>query len=111
MAGGAVAAIVRRSSFIVTFPTTPVALIQASIAASIVAGVHGDIQAALIALPIMVLLTGLWQIVFGLSGLGRVIKFTPYPVFAGFVTGVGISPFIRCRHCLVSAPSPNWLQV
>ena len=33
---------------------------------------------------------GLLQIVFGVTGLGRAIKFVPYPVIAGFMNGVAL---------------------
>jgi MFS superfamily sulfate permease-like transporter/CRP-like cAMP-binding protein len=89
VAGGIAAAIFRTSSFVWTFPTTPIALVQASSAGAILATLEGDTGMAVAALPMMVVLVALWQILFGATGLSRVIKFTPYPVIAGFVTGVG----------------------
>ncbi len=88
--GGIVAALVRRSSFIMSFPTTPIALVQASIGASVLASIDGDVAAAIAAMPVLVVMVGLWQILFGATGLSRIIKFTPYPVVAGFVSGVGL---------------------
>ena len=36
------------------------------------------------------LLAGLAQIVFGLIGIGRLIRFIPYPVVSGYLSGVGL---------------------
>jgi SulP family sulfate permease len=36
------------------------------------------------------LMAGLIMIVMGLAGLGRIIKFMPYPVTTGFTTGIGV---------------------
>ena len=49
----------------------------------------------------VIFLAGLIQISFGLSGIGKWIKFIPYPVISGFMSGIGviiiilqINPFI-----------------
>ena len=87
---GTVAALARRSSFVVTVPTTPVALIQASFAATLLDVFHGDMALTLAAMPLCALTVGLLQLLFGLSGLARLVKFAPYPVIAGFTTGIGL---------------------
>jgi sulfate permease, SulP family len=87
--GGLFAAMLRRSSFLTTGPTTLMALIQASFLGSLVYSV-GDLQIALVALPVCAMLAGLWQIGFGLTGVSRLIKLTPYRVTAGFVSGIGL---------------------
>ena len=89
VAGGIAASIFGQSSFVTTIPTMAIALVQASSVGALVASWHGDASAVSSALPIMVLLVGIWQIVFATTGLSRIIKFTPHPVLAGFVTGIG----------------------
>jgi MFS superfamily sulfate permease-like transporter len=37
-----------------------------------------------------VFLAGLWQTIFGLAGVAKVIKFTPHPVLVGFLNGVSV---------------------
>ncbi|HOK00161.1 MAG TPA: sulfate permease [Termitinemataceae bacterium] len=44
-------------------------------------------------LIVATLLAGLMLIVMGLSGLGRLIKFIPYPVTTGFTTGIALLIF------------------
>ena len=89
VAGGVAGAVFRSSSFVATNPTTPTALVQASSVAALL-GSLGDAATTIAALPILILLVGAWQILFGVTGLSRVIKFTPYPVLAGFVSGLAI---------------------
>src|SRR5205085_5663697 len=50
----------------------------------------GNLALTGIAMAICILLAGLWQIAFGVIGVGHIIKFTPHPVLAGFVNGVAV---------------------
>jgi SulP family sulfate permease len=47
-------------------------------------------QAALLLLTLIGLLCGALQALFGLIGLGRLIKYMPYPVVSGYLSGVGL---------------------
>jgi MFS superfamily sulfate permease-like transporter len=87
---GIVGALARRSSFVVTLPSTPIALIQASFAATLLDAFQGNATLAFAAVPFLAITVGLTQIVFGASGLSRLVKFAPYPVVAGFGTGIGL---------------------
>ena len=88
IAGGAVAALVRRSSFVVSYPTTPICVIQGSILLGLTAlpGVTG--ATLVLAMTLCILLAGLWQLLFACTGMARAMRFVPHPVMAGFVTGV-----------------------
>ncbi|MDR1239203.1 MAG: sulfate permease [Treponema sp.] len=44
-------------------------------------------------LTLAALMAGLWLVVIGFTGLGRFIKFIPYPVTTGFTTGIGVLIF------------------
>jgi SulP family sulfate permease len=39
------------------------------------------------------LMAGLWLVIIGFTGLGRFIKFIPYPVTTGFTAGIGVLIF------------------
>lgn len=74
---------------LISAPTGPMLVIQvAAIAALYKAGLKGDELIA--GLTALLLVMGLLQFLIGLSGGGRLIKFLPYPVVAGFITGSGI---------------------
>ena len=44
----------------------------------------------LLLLELVALLTGGMQIALGLFGVGRLIKFVPFPVVSGYLSGVGL---------------------
>lgn len=47
-------------------------------------------EAVLLRLALIALICGLLQLLFGLVGIGRLIKYMPYPVVSGYLTGVGL---------------------
>jgi SulP family sulfate permease len=63
-------------------PTGPMTVVVAS-AVVIFAG---DLQAVMF----VVLLAGLLQIMFGFIGIGKWVKYIPYPVISGFMSGIGL---------------------
>jgi SulP family sulfate permease len=63
-------------------PTGPMTVVIASA----VAYFAGDFNAVLL----VMLLAGLLQIVFGIFKLGQFVKYIPYPVISGFMSGIGI---------------------
>ena len=71
-------------------PTAPMTAVSMIIIAGIVASNEGDLNRALPAILMVFLLAGLFQIVLGLLGIGKYIRFIPYPVVSGFMTGIGV---------------------
>ena len=74
---------------LISAPTGPMLVIQvAAITALHKSGLEGD--ALITGLMALLLVMGLMQFLIGLSGGGKLIKFLPYPVIAGFITGSGV---------------------
>ena len=71
-------------------PTAPMTAVSMVVIAGILATFNGDINMALPAILAVFLLAGLMQIGLGLIGLGKYIKYIPYPVVSGFMTAIGI---------------------
>ncbi|MCK5402059.1 MAG: SulP family inorganic anion transporter [Flavobacteriaceae bacterium] len=71
-------------------PTAPMTAVSMVVIAGIVATFDGDISKALPAILIIFLLAGIMQIGLGLIGLGKYIKYIPYPVVSGFMTAIGV---------------------
>ena len=82
-------------------------------------GVHnGSVEKALPYILAVFLLSGIFQIGLGFLGLGKYIKYIPYPVVSGFMTAIGviilitqILPFLGyypmiLTHCPFD-PTPN----
>lgn len=111
VAGGVTGALVRSSSFIPNVPPIGMALIQATFVSTLLEALGGDPVAALVLMPLSVIGAGLCQILIGISGLARVVKFTPYPVLAGFVTGLAVLTFTQQLPRLFDQPSFKALVV
>ena len=71
-------------------PTAPMTAVSMVVIAGIVAAFDGSVSKALPAILTVFLLAGLMQIGLGLSGLGKYIKYIPYPVVSGFMTAIGV---------------------
>ncbi len=71
-------------------PTAPMTAVSMVIIAGIVAANDGDINKALPSILMVFLLAGVMQIGLGFLGLGKYIKYMPYPVVSGFMTAIGV---------------------
>ncbi|KAB5490724.1 MULTISPECIES: SulP family inorganic anion transporter [Flagellimonas] len=71
-------------------PTAPMTAVSMVMISGILALNNGDINRALPAILTVFLLAGLMQIGLGLIGLGKYIKYIPYPVVSGFMTAIGV---------------------
>jgi len=92
--GGLVAAVVASSSFIIRSPGASISLVLTG-AVSTVAAASGSAELAILAVAACVLAGGLLQAFAGAIGLGKIVRYTPYPVLAGFVNGVGLLIAVR----------------
>ena len=71
-------------------PTAPMTAVSMVVIASIIATNNGSLDKALPAILTVFLLAGLMQISFGAIGLGKYIRYIPYPVVSGFMTAIGV---------------------
>ena len=71
-------------------PTAPMTAVSMVIIAGIVASNDGSVEKALPAILTVFLLAGLIQIGLGFLGVGKYIRYIPYPVVSGFMTAIGV---------------------
>ena len=71
-------------------PTAPMTAVSMVIIAGIIASNEGDVSKALPAILTVFLLAGIFQIGLGVLGLGKYIRYIPYPVVSGFMTAIGL---------------------
>jgi len=71
-------------------PTAPMTAVSMIVVAGIIAANDGDVNKALPAILTVFLLAGLMQIGLGAIGLGKYIRYIPYPVVSGFMTAIGL---------------------
>jgi SulP family sulfate permease len=70
-------------------PTGPMTVVSASIVAMGIARA-GSIEAGMGIILLAFMLGGLIQIALGFLGVGKYIRYFPYPVISGFMSGVGL---------------------
>ncbi len=70
-------------------PTGPMTVVSAAFIAGAIAN-FGGIDNAWGVIVLAFLLAGLFQIVFGLLKIGEYVKYIPYPVLSGFMSGIGL---------------------
>ncbi len=71
-------------------PTAPMTAVSMVVIASIIAVYDGSVEKALPAILTVFLLAGLMQIGLGAIGIGKYIRYIPYPVVSGFMTAIGV---------------------
>jgi len=71
-------------------PTAPMTAVSMVVIAGIIAVNDGDVNKALPAILTVFILAGLMQIGLGILGLGKYIRYIPYPVVSGFMTAIGV---------------------
>lgn len=71
-------------------PTAPMTAVSMVIIAGIIAANEGDVNRALPSILIVFLMAGLIQVGMGFLKVGQYIRYIPYPVVSGFMTGIGV---------------------
>lgn len=87
---GLVAPALGGTNRLITAPCAPAAAVLAGLAAELITkGIAPG--TALLMLTVIGALTGVLQLLFGVLKLGRLIKYMPYPVVSGYLSGVGLT--------------------
>ena len=73
-------------------PTGPMTVVAATLIGGVWSSteVGGSIPNVLISMALAGLFCGLFQILFGIIKLGKYIRYIPYPVLSGFMSGIGV---------------------
>ena len=71
-------------------PTAPMTAVSMGVIAGLITMYNGSVEEALPVILTVFLIAGLMQIVLGVIGLGKYIKYMPYPVVSGFMTAIGV---------------------
>jgi len=87
---GFFAALFGGTSTQISGPTAPMTAVSMVAIAGLIATFDGDVTKALPAILTVFVLAGLMQVGFGLLGVGKYIKYIPYPVVSGFMTAIGV---------------------
>ena len=71
-------------------PTAPMTAVSMVFIAEMIAQFDGNAAQALPTILSVFLLAGLFQIGLGFMGIGKYIRYIPYPVVSGFMTAIGV---------------------
>lgn len=76
-------------------PTGPMTVVTATLIAGAWASSNGNLGAVLISMSLAGIFCGLFQILFGIIKIGKYVRYIPYPVLSGFMSGIGIIIIIQ----------------
>jgi sulfate permease, SulP family len=86
---GIIAPLLGGTNRLISAPCAPAAaVLSAFVIERIASGVPAEI--VLVMVTLLALISGIIQVAFGAVGLGKLIKFMPYPVVSGYLSGVGL---------------------
>lgn len=95
---------------LISAPCAPAAAVLAALAVQL-SGQGVPPEAIGLALGVTALAAGALQCLFGLCGLGRLIKYMPYPVVSGYLSGVGLIIILSQIPKLLGMPAgATWQQ-
>ncbi|MEZ4965813.1 MAG: SulP family inorganic anion transporter [Saprospiraceae bacterium] len=86
-------------------PTGPMVVVTTATVAAFV-DVFGSLEAAMGAIVLTFILSGVIQIAFGILRLGVYIRYIPYPVISGFMSGIGLIIIILQIFPALGHPPP-----
>ena len=86
-------------------PTGPMTVITASLISGIWAS-QQSMSAVLISMSLAGLFCGLFQILFGVIKIGKYVRYIPYPVLSGFMSGIGVIIILQQLYPLIGLKSP-----
>lgn len=87
-------------------PTGPMTVITAALISAAWTASSGSFSAVLISMAMAGIFCGLFQILFGLIRIGKYVRYIPYPVLSGFMSGIGIIIILQQIYPLIGKKSP-----
>lgn len=87
-------------------PTGPMTVITAALISGAWTSSQGNFSAVLIAMSLAGIFCGLFQILFGIIRIGKYVRYIPYPVLSGFMSGIGVIIILQQIYPLLGMKSP-----
>ncbi len=93
---GIVAPLLGGAPRLISAPCAPAAAVMAALAAGLLAGGRSPLrpEAVVLLLTLVGLIAGGLQVLYGAVGGGRLIKYIPFPVVSGYLSGVAVLIFL-----------------
>ncbi len=103
---GIVAALFGGTPTQVTGPTGPMTVVSATVVSLAIAEA-GSVESALGIILLTFAVGGVLQIVFGVLGVAKYVRYFPYPVVSGFMSGVGLIIVVLQIWPFLGSDSPS----
>jgi SulP family sulfate permease len=87
-------------------PTGPMTVITASLISAAWTASSGSFSTVLISMAMAGIFCGLFQILFGLIRIGKYVRYIPYPVLSGFMSGIGVIIILQQIYPMIGKKSP-----
>lgn len=87
-------------------PTGPMTVITASLISGVWVSSQGNFSSVLLAMSMAGIFCGLFQILFGVIRIGKYVRYIPYPVLSGFMSGIGVIIILQQIYPLIGLKSP-----
>ncbi len=106
---GAIAVIFGGTHTLISTPTGPMTVVAAlTISQTII--MAGSLELAMGTILAIFVLSGIIQILFGSFKFGNNVKYIPYPVLSGFMTGIGVILILFEIYPLIGLSSPSTIK-
>ena len=106
IAVGILAAIFGGTATQASGPTGPMTVVSATVVAAAIE-FSGSLDKGMSIIILTFMMAGVFQIFFGLLNIAKYIKFLPYPVISGFMSGVGLIIVLLQIYPLFGVSSPK----
>lgn len=103
---GILAALLGGTATQVSGPTGPMTVVAASVVAAAIERT-GGLNEGFGLIILVFLLAGAFQVLFGFLNIARYIRYFPYPVISGFMTGVGLIIILLQVYPFMGVASPS----
>lgn len=87
-------------------PTGPMTVITASLVSGAWAASNGNMSQVILTMSLAGVFCGLFQILFGIIKIGKYVRYIPYPVLSGFMSGIGVIIILQQIYPLLGLKSP-----
>lgn len=104
---GILAAVFGGTATQISGPTAPMTVVSAVVIVTAMEEAGGSLEQAIPIILATFFAAGAIQIAMGLSGVGRYVKYIPYPVVSGFMSGIGIIIIVTQLFPFVGAVAPS----
>ena len=87
-------------------PTGPMTVITAALVSGAWASSNGNMSQVILTMSLAGMFCGLFQILFGIIKIGKYVRYIPYPVLSGFMSGIGVIIILQQIYPLLGLKSP-----